>query len=71
MAVYEYTCGTCGPFDARHPIGQAPEQAACAGCGAAAARRFSPPAVRRVSPGLRRALDAQEAGAHQPRVVRR
>lgn len=71
MATYEYHCRECGPFEVRHPIGQAPAEASCGQCGASAPRRFSPPAVRQVSPALGRALDAQAASAYQPKVVTR
>ncbi|MFI6504195.1 FmdB family zinc ribbon protein [Nonomuraea typhae] len=71
MTTYEYTCLTCGPFEERHPMGQAPGETPCRCCGTPAPRRFSPPAVRQITPKLRRALDAQESSAHEPRVVRR
>ncbi|WP_067831230.1 FmdB family zinc ribbon protein [Actinomadura kijaniata] len=69
MVAYEYRCRPCGPFTVRHPMGQAPADAPCPHCGGTAPRAFTVPAVPRTSRALARALDAQEAGAHEPHVV--
>ncbi len=68
MATYQYRCPDCGPFDMTRPMGRAhPTSSAPRAASTAAA--CSPP---RCSPHLRpltRALQSQEASAHEPRVV--
>ncbi|MFA1550324.1 FmdB family zinc ribbon protein [Actinomadura chokoriensis] len=71
MAIYLYRCAECGPFDVSRPIGTAGPSEPCASCAGEAPRVFTPPLVARTSRPLARALDAQEAGAHEPRVVER
>ncbi|MFB4306810.1 FmdB family zinc ribbon protein [Actinomadura sp. GTD37] len=71
MAIYQYRCAECGPFDVSRPIGTAGPAEPCAACGGAAPRAFTPPLVARTSRPLARALDAQAASAHEPRVVGR
>ncbi|RSN68983.1 FmdB family zinc ribbon protein [Actinomadura sp. WAC 06369] len=67
MANYRYRCAECGAFDVARPIGTAEAAEPCPGCGRAAPRVFTPPLVRRTPA----ALDAGEASAGEPRVVRR
>ncbi|MEV0380353.1 zinc ribbon domain-containing protein [Nonomuraea sp. NPDC050643] len=69
MATYAYQCADCGPFEVRRPIGTAEPAEPCADCGAPASRVFTPPLLARTSPAEARALRAQEASAHEPRVV--
>ncbi|GAA1523542.1 zinc ribbon domain-containing protein [Actinomadura kijaniata] len=71
MVAYEYRCRPCGPFTVRRPMGRAPADAPCPHCGGTAPRAFTAPAVPRTSRALARALDAQKASAHEPRVVDR
>lgn len=46
MPLYEYRCTGCGPFEVRREPALAAADAACPGCGAPAARRFSAPGGR-------------------------
>ncbi|TDC47385.1 zinc ribbon domain-containing protein [Actinomadura sp. KC345] len=71
MAIYQYRCAECGPFDVARPIGTAGAAEPCAGCGGEASRVFTAPHLARTSRPLARALHAQEAGAEEPAVVRR
>ncbi|MGP4024060.1 FmdB family zinc ribbon protein [Actinomadura sp. 3N407] len=71
MAVYQYRCAECGPFDVSRPIGTAGSAETCAACGGEASRVFTAPHLARTPRPIDRALQAQEAGAHEPRVVKR
>lgn len=71
MAIYQYRCAECGPFDVARPIGTARPAETCAGCGGQAPREFTAPHLARTPGPLARALQAQEASAHEPRVVKR
>ncbi|TDC98458.1 FmdB family zinc ribbon protein [Actinomadura sp. 7K507] len=71
MAIYQYRCAECGPFDVARPIGTAGEAEPCAGCGGEAPRAFTAPHLAGTSRPLNRALEAQEASAEEPRVVKR
>ncbi|MBR7827223.1 hypothetical protein KDK95_12975 [Actinospica sp. MGRD01-02] len=69
MAIYQYQCTDCGPFDVSRPIGQALSEEPCEACAEPARRVFTAPMLTRTSAALARALGAQEASAHEPRVV--
>jgi putative FmdB family regulatory protein len=69
MATYQYRCAGCGTFDVIRPIGQALTEERCEACGDQARRVFTAPMLTRTPAPLARALRAQEAGAHEPRVV--
>jgi putative FmdB family regulatory protein len=69
MATYRYRCVGCGPFDVIRPIGCALPEEPCEACGDQARRVFTAPMLSRTSAPLARALRAQEASAHGPRVV--
>ncbi|CNE32000.1 putative regulatory protein%2C FmdB family [Mycobacterium tuberculosis] len=71
VATYRYRCAECGPFDVVRPIGTAGDAERCASCGGEASRVFTAPLVARMPRPLARALGAQEASAHEPRVVGR
>jgi putative FmdB family regulatory protein len=69
MATYQYRCPDCGSFEVARPIGQALPEEACTACGHESRRVFSVPMLSRTPHGLARAVRAQEASAHEPRVV--
>ncbi|MET7574298.1 zinc ribbon domain-containing protein [Streptomyces sp. NPDC005492] len=69
MATYPYRCAGCGPFDVTRPIGHALSEVPCETCGKKARRVFTAPMLTRTPTPLARALRAQEASAHEPRVV--
>ena len=59
MPTYGYACATCGAFDVVRPMAAVGAPAECPGCGEPGRRLFAAPALRSLSPGLRRALDTQ------------
>ncbi|KUN74235.1 hypothetical protein AQJ46_01295 [Streptomyces canus] len=69
MAMYQYRCAGCGPFDVARPIGRALAEEPCENCAGPSRRVFTAPLLARTSAPLARALHAQEASAHEPRVV--
>ncbi|MFC7648787.1 FmdB family zinc ribbon protein [Streptosporangium lutulentum] len=71
MAIYEYLCPACGPFDVRLPMGTAPLSRDCSTCERGARRVFSPPGLSRVHPALSAALDRDEQSRDAPAVVSR
>ncbi|MHB1536411.1 MAG: FmdB family zinc ribbon protein [Acidimicrobiales bacterium] len=71
MTIYEYRCGTCGPFIVSRTMGSAPARASCPECQASSRRVFGPPGLTRTHGALRRALDRAAASACDPAVVSR
>ncbi|MGY1495224.1 FmdB family zinc ribbon protein [Streptomyces sp. QTS52] len=69
MATYQYRCPGCGTFDVIRPMGRALSEEPCETCGHQAHRVFTAPMLPRTPLPLSRALRAQEASAHEPRVV--
>ncbi|MGN9837280.1 FmdB family zinc ribbon protein [Nonomuraea sp. H19] len=69
MAAYQYHCAGCGPFDVRRPLGEARPEEPCEACGHHSRRVYTSPMLTRTPTALARALHAQEASAHEPRVV--
>jgi putative FmdB family regulatory protein len=70
VALYDYLCARCGPFEVSWPIGTAGPREGCPNCGRPAGRTYSVPAV--ISPArsaLNRAREAAERSAHEPRIV--
>jgi putative FmdB family regulatory protein len=71
MVTYQYRCPGCGFFDLALPMGDAGPEERCTKCGGNARRVFTAPSLTRPGRPLTRALDAQEASAHEPRIVTR
>jgi putative FmdB family regulatory protein len=71
MALYDYACAGCGPFELRRPMAQAGDPAGCPGCGRAATRQYGAPAVSRIAAPLRAAMEADRRSAHEPARVTR
>jgi len=69
MPVYVFTCPVCGRFEESRPMARAGDGARCPACRHEARRVFTPPGLRTLAGGARRALAAEEASAHEPRVV--
>src|SRR4051812_45607276 len=85
MPTYVFTCTVCGRFEENRPMARAGDAATCPTCrgrarrgGAAAPARpcggraggvSPPPRLPVLATGVRRALSAEEASAHEPRVV--
>jgi putative FmdB family regulatory protein len=69
MPVYVFACAECGPFELARPMAQASSRACCPECRREARRVFTPPRLARLATPMRRAMETEEASAHQPRVV--
>jgi putative FmdB family regulatory protein len=69
MPVYVFACPVCGRFELTRPMALAAEGARCPDCRNEARRVFTPPSLPALASGVRRALEAEEASAHEPRVV--
>jgi putative FmdB family regulatory protein len=69
VAVYEFHCAGCGPFELVRPMAESGAAACCPACGTEARRVVTPPRLARLAPPLRRALDTEEQSAHEPDVV--
>ena len=69
MALYAYLCDACGPVEVRLPMGSAGTSVACPSCAQPVRRRYTAPASTRGNTPVARALQRQEASAHEPEVV--
>jgi putative FmdB family regulatory protein len=69
MPVYVFACHECGSFELTRPMDEASSRASCPTCQREARRVFTPPRFSRLAAPMRRALDTEEASAHEPRVV--
>jgi putative FmdB family regulatory protein len=69
MPVYVFACQECGSFELARPMAEASSRACCPTCQSEARRVFTPPRLARLAAPMRRALDTEEASAHEPRVV--
>jgi putative FmdB family regulatory protein len=69
MPVYVFACQECGSFELARPMAEASSRASCPSCQREARRVFTPPRLARLAAPMRRALDTEEASAHEPRVV--
>jgi len=69
VAVYEYVCAACGPFDVRLAIGTAPEQHQCPECASSARRAFSPPMLGFMPKPVGTLLDREDKSRDEPEVV--
>jgi putative FmdB family regulatory protein len=70
MAIYEYSCSNCGPFDVSHPMGSASPTDRCVTCGETARRSFVAPLLNRTSQPIAAAVTQAERSRDQPEVVR-
>jgi putative FmdB family regulatory protein len=69
VPVYVFACDDCGSFELARPMAEASSRACCPTCQREARRVFTPPRLSRLAAPMRRALDTEEASAHEPRVV--
>ncbi|WP_420122819.1 FmdB family zinc ribbon protein [Nakamurella sp.] len=69
MTTYAFRCQECGPYDARFPIGTAPDRASCPECGGSSVRLITAPGIGRGSDPYRRAVERTTASADAPQVV--
>jgi putative FmdB family regulatory protein len=71
MPVYVFSCRECGSFELSRPMAEAGKAAQCPVCRGQARRVFTPPGLARLAAPVRRALESEEASAHEPRVTTR
>lgn len=71
MALYAYSCESCGPIEVTLPMGRAGASVTCPSCARSARRRYTAPASTRGNTPVAKALQRQEASAHEPEVVTR
>jgi putative FmdB family regulatory protein len=71
MALYDFVCEACGPFEVHRRMALAADPAACPGCGRDGMRVFSPPGLVVTPAGMRGALDLAERSAHAPALTDR
>ena len=69
MPMYVFACQECGSFELARPMAEASSRACCPTCQSEARRVFTPPRLTRLAAPMRRALETEEASAHEPRVV--
>jgi putative FmdB family regulatory protein len=69
MAIYEYQCAQCGPFETRQPIGTAPSRVDCPECGDTSRRVFTMPHLSLMSKELGAAYERAERTRDEPEVV--
>ena len=69
MPVYVFDCHDCGSFELARPMAEASSRTWCPTCQGEARRVFTPPRLTRLATPVRRALETEEASAHEPRVV--
>ena len=69
MTTYAFRCPECGPFDARYPIGTAPDRCACPACRTASVRVITAPGITGGGNPYRRAFEQSMATADAPQVV--
>ena len=71
MPTYDYACPDCGGFDAFRSLSQRNEPAECPDCGTASPRVLvSAPRLSAMAAGTRRAIEANERAANEPRSSR-
>jgi putative FmdB family regulatory protein len=70
MATYVFRCPDCSVFEVVQPMSLLTPTHPCPECGAASARVFTAPRLARTPAALHRAVDAADASAEAPQVVR-
>ncbi len=69
MAMYAFRCRECGPFDARFPIGTAPEGSPCPDCGRSSSRVITAPGIGNRRNPYRSTVERTMASADAPQIV--
>jgi putative FmdB family regulatory protein len=70
MATYLFRCPDCSVFEVVQPMAALRPTSPCPACGADAARVYTAPALATVPTGTHRAIEAADASAETPQVVR-
>ncbi len=71
MPLYDYGCGSCGPFREWRSMDEWDGKVPCPTCSLPAARLASAPMLSALSSNNRIAHERNERSAHEPKVVRR
>ena len=69
MALYDYLCAECGPFEISLAFGTAGRRESCIICGRSAERTYNPPVVTSPRSALNRAKETADRSAHEPQIV--
>ena len=71
MPIYEYECGSCGPFSALRKMSESSSPMACGSCGNESSRIISVPYYALLASAKKAAYERNEKSAHEPKSVRR
>lgn len=71
MPLYDYACGTCGPFRDWRPMSEARAPVDCPVCAEPSRRTVTAPFLANMNPHNRIAHQRNEKSADQPQVVRK
>jgi putative FmdB family regulatory protein len=71
MPLYDYECGSCGPFREWRGMSEWEAPAPCPSCSLPAPRLAAAPMLSTLSANNRIAHERNERSAHEPKVVRR
>ncbi|CAM5350563.1 MULTISPECIES: FmdB family zinc ribbon protein [Streptomyces] len=69
MAVYEYSCASCGRFEERLAMGSAPGTRDCPACGGDAKRVYAPPGLAFTPASVAASREREERSREVPEVV--
>jgi len=69
VALYDYLCVGCGPFEISRPLGTAGPREICPICGRTAERAYGAPAVTSPRSAANRAREAADRSANEPQVL--
>lgn len=70
MAIFTYSCETCGAFDLSRKIADRDSDAVCPTCGGPTIRLVSAPRLNIMAPGRRQAAIINERSGDTPRIIR-
>ena len=71
MPLYDYGCGSCGPFREWRSMSEWEAEVPCPNCALPAPRLAAAPMLSVLSSNNRVAQERNERSAHEPKVVRR
>jgi putative FmdB family regulatory protein len=71
MPLYDYECGSCGPFRGWRSMSRSDQNAKCPACGKPSQRLVAMPFLTCISQNARIAHERNEKSADQPAVMRR
>jgi putative FmdB family regulatory protein len=71
MPLYEYECGSCGPFSAIRKMSESSLSMQCESCGSESARIISVPYFALLAKAKKAAYELNEKSAHEPKSFKR